>query len=365
MGAICPVGAHSYFPSSSPLRTTLRGRTSLSAGGLRLPRSWSCRSSPTQLAVHDDLDSLLAVLPEDLRQDVVDASKRSSLVEIILDLGRLPEARYVGENGGEALRRSEVTEKELEYVLHAVGGFLGDNRAGIPGRAVHGAVNMISDLLSYAKNILFVGRPGVGKTTTIREAARVLSNELFKRVVIVDTSNEIGGDGDVPHPAIGRARRLQVPNPSLQHRVMIEAVENHMPEVVIVDEISTEAEASACQSIAARGVMLIGTAHGETIESVMKNRSLSKLVGGVQAVVLGDEEARIRGCQKIVLERKTLPTFPFLIEMRERHYWILHHTEKSVDKLMLGKLPLVEVRRLDDQLKLVVERWSPYSRMDC
>ncbi|KAL6315263.1 hypothetical protein AAG906_000344 [Vitis piasezkii] len=284
--------------------------------------------------------------------------------------------------------------EELEYAQNAVGEFGGDNRAGIEGtlhrisairsrngvivgltcrvgRAVSGHVDMIRDLLPFGESILFVGRPGVGKTTVMREIARVLSDELNRRVVIVDTSNEIGGDGDIPHAAIGGARRMQVPEPSMQHRIMIEAVENHMPEVIIVDEIGTEAEALACRSIAERGIMLIGTAHGERLENIIKNPTLSDLVGGIETVTLGDAEARARRCQKSILERKALPTFPFLIEMRERHYWVTHWTQRSVDMLLHGKRPLVEVRRRNDQFEVVIERagmiewFSPLRRTKC
>ncbi|XP_039170826.1 uncharacterized protein ycf45 isoform X2 [Eucalyptus grandis] len=327
-------------------------------------RSASGAGSP-HFTGEDNLDALLQVLPSDLHDDLMGEPGRSQLVEVILDLGRLPEARYQGEIGGKYLRPTEVTMKDLEHALDAVGEFI-DNRAGMAGtlhrisaiknregavvgltcrvgRAVIGHGDMVYDLLRYGKSILFVGRPGVGKTTAMRDIARVLSDELCKRVVIVDTSNEIGGYGDVPHAAIGRARRLQVPEPSLQHKVMIEAVENHMPEVIIVDEISTRAEAFACQSIAERGVMLIGTAHGETLKNMLKNPNLSDLVGGVRAVTLGDDEARLRRSRKIVLERKAPPTFPFVVEMRNRCYWVMHRTEKSVDMLLNGKLPLVEL----------------------
>ncbi|CAI7842237.1 unnamed protein product, partial [Closterium sp. NIES-54] len=198
--------------------------------------------------------------------------------------------------------------------------------------------------------------PGVGKTTVIREIARVLADEMQKRVVIVDTSNEIGGDGDVPHPAIGGARRMQVPDPALQHRVMVEAVENHMPQVVIVDEIGTEAEALACRTIAERGVMLVGTAHGQLLENLIKNPTLCDLVGGVQTVTLGDEEARSRGTQKSVLERTAPPTFPVLIEMRERHFWVAHQTDRSVDALLHGKRPQVEVRTRDESFHVTIDR---------
>ncbi|KAJ7975560.1 P-loop containing nucleoside triphosphate hydrolases superfamily protein [Quillaja saponaria] len=222
---------------------------------------------------------------------------------------------------------------------------------------------MVYDLLQYGKSILFVGRPGVGKTTVMREIARVLSDEFHKRVVIVDTSNEIGGDGNIPHSAIGDARRMQVPEPSMQHRVMIEAVENHMPEVIIVDEIGTDAEARACRSIAERGIMLIGTAHGQRLENIMKNPTLCDLIGGIEPVTLGDAEARARNCQKSILERKAPPTFDFLIEMRERHYWVTHQIDKSVDILLRGRNPLVEVRKRNQKLKVVIEKSKTYDKL--
>ncbi|KAM0870229.1 hypothetical protein ACQ4PT_040149 [Festuca glaucescens] len=317
------------------------------------------------VVIEDDLSELLQILPRDLRDNLQNEPRRDQLLEVILDLGRRPEARFLGNSGGQYLRDSEISQLELEEAQRAVGKFGGDNRAGIEGtlhrisairsrkglvvgltcrvgRAVNGHVDRVRDLLNYKESILFLGRPGVGKTTVMREIARVLADEFQKRVVIVDTSNEIGGDGDIPHAAIGGARRMQVPEPSMQHRVMIEAVENHMPEVVIVDEIGTEAEAQACRSIAERGVMLIGTAHGERLANIIKNPVLSDLIGGVETVTLGDEEARARRTQKSILERKAPPTFPFLIEMRERHYWVTHRTERSVDMLLHGKKPLVE-----------------------
>lgn len=329
--------------------------------------------------VRDDLDALLQALPEDIRDPLASHPRRAELLEVVLDLGRRPEARFLGSCGGEYLREAPITKEDLLHAERALGDFGGDNRAGVEGtlhrisairnrrgavvgltcrvgRAVTGHIDMIRDILTIPNSILFLGRPGVGKTTVIREMARVLSDELHKRVVIVDTSNEIGGDGDVPHPAIGGARRMQVPDPSQQHRVMIEAVENHMPEIVIVDEIGTEAEALACRTIAERGVQLIGTAHGQLLENLMKNPTLSDLVGGICSVTLGDEEARSRGTQKSVLERKAPPTFPLVIEMRDRAMWVAHWVEDSVDCLLSGKIPIVQIRRRDlDSKKVIVE----------
>ena len=324
-----------------------------------------------QVTVRDDLTRLYGVLPADVRDAVKNHPERKHLLEVVLDLGRAPEARFLGEIGSMFLREAPVVEAELVAAAKAVGEFGGDNRAGIEGtlhriscirnrrghivgmtcrvgRAVTGHIDMIRDILPSGESVLFLGRPGVGKTTVIREMARVLSDELKKRVVIIDTSNEIGGDGDVPHPAIGGARRMQVPDPSQQHRVMIEAVENHTPEIIIVDEIGTVEEAAACRTIAERGVTLIGTAHGQLLENLIKNPTLSDLVGGVQSVTLGDDEARARGCQKTIMERQAPPTFPILIEMHERDFWVAHNVEESVDEVLAGGRPVVQMRRRDE-----------------
>ncbi|KAK9835856.1 hypothetical protein WJX74_009516 [Apatococcus lobatus] len=337
--------------------------------------------------VRDDLDALLQVLPLDIRQPLTNHPDRPSLLEVILDLGRRPEARFLGKVGGQYLRENEITWEDLAAAEAAVGEFGGDNRAGVQGtlhrisairnrkdaiigltcrvgRAVTGHLDMMRDLMPVASSILFLGRPGVGKTTVIREMARTLADELHKRVVIVDTSNEIGGDGDVPHPAIGSARRMPVPDPSLQHRVMIEAVENHMPEVVIVDEVGTEAEALACRSIAERGVQLVATAHGRILENIIKNPTLCDLVGGIQSVTLGDDEARQRGTQKSILERRAPPTFPVLIEMRERTDWVTHWTQDSVDCLLQHRMPVVQVRRRDAQQRRVIVAEAKYDPSD-
>lgn len=346
--------------------------TSVRGGALRRPRA-------TIGEARDDLPSLIEVLPEDVRDIVRDHVERDNLLEIVLDLGRAPEARFLGDVGSQRLREAPVREEELVAAAEAVGDFGGDNRAGIEGtlhriscirnrrgrivgmtcrvgRAVTGHIDMVKDILPSGESVLFLGRPGVGKTTVIREMARVLSDELQKRVVIIDTSNEIGGDGDVAHPAIGGARRMQVADPSMQHRVMIEAVENHMPEVIIVDEIGTEAEALACRTIAERGVQLIGTAHGQLLENLIKNPTLTDLVGGVQTVTLGDDEARARGCQKSILERQGPPTFPILIEMHERNMWVAHNVAESVDEVLTGARPVVQLRTRDENNQVQIQR---------
>ncbi|KAJ9533750.1 hypothetical protein QJQ45_026792 [Haematococcus lacustris] len=337
--------------------------------------------------VRDDLDALLKVqaspytsyvrigvpetaLPEDIRGPLSQHPNRAELLEVVMDLGRRPEARFQGVPGGEYLRDAEVTAEDLAAAAAAVGEFGNDNRAGITstlhriscirnrqngivgltcrvGRAVTGHTDMIKDLVESGHSMLLLGRPGVGKTTVVRELARVLADQANKRVVIVDTSNEIGGDGDVPHPAIGNARRMQVPDTNKQHLVMIEAVENHMPQVVIVDEIGTEDEALACRTIAERGVVLIGTAHGRLLENLIKNPTLSDLVGGIQSVTLGDEEAQKRGTQKVIMERKAPPTFPIVVEIRERGLYVAHWVQDSVDAMLAGQEVRVQVRERD------------------
>ena len=287
----------------------------------------------------DGLDKLIAVIPTAIRKELERLPNHDQLVEIVLDLGRRPEARYTDRYV--YLGDMDVTSEDLDYVLKRIGSFGPDNRAGIErtlhriscirnrqkkivgltcrvGRAVYGTIDIIRDVIESGKSTLLLGRPGVGKTTMLREVARVLADEFDKRVVIVDTSNEIAGDGDVPHPAIGRARRMQVPYGQDQADVMIEAVENHMPEVIVIDEIGTEAEAQAARTIAERGVQLIGTAHGNTLSNLVMNPTLSDLVGGIQVVTLSDEEARKRGTQKTVLERKAPPTFSIVIEILDK-----------------------------------------------
>jgi stage III sporulation protein SpoIIIAA len=319
-----------------------------------------------------ELDLLFGALPPPIRDAARAAMDgRDELLEIVMDLGRQPEARFAD---SEVILGAEiVATPDLEYVAQRVGSFGDDNRAGIArtlhrisairnrqgdivgltcrvGRAVTGTINLIKDLVVSGRSILLLGRPGVGKTTMLRECARVLADEMAKRVVIVDTSNEIGGDGDIPHPGIGRSRRMQVRTPTLQHAVMIEAVENHMPEVIVIDEIGTELEAQAARTIAERGVQLIATAHGRSLDNLLVNPTLNDLLGGIQTVTLGDDEARRRGSQKSVQERKAPPTFDVLVEIQERQQLVVHTPlDEVVDLALRGqfKPPQLRIRRPD------------------
>jgi stage III sporulation protein SpoIIIAA len=327
--------------------------------------------SPEPREMTDDLHALLAALPPEIVAVLEALPPERDLIEVVMDLGRRPEARFGG--GGEAvLLEREIVEADLQYVVDHIGTFGDDNRAGIErtlhrisairnrsgkvvgltcriGRAVFGTIEIIDDFVETGKSILIMGRPGIGKTTMLREAARVLADDLDKRVVVVDTSNEIAGDGDIPHPGIGRARRMQVPTPALQHHVMIEAVENHMPEVIVIDEIGTELEAAAARTIAERGVQLIGTAHGNNLDNLMLNPTLSDLIGGIQSVTLGDEEARRRRTQKSVLERKAPPTFDVIIEIQDRDRVTVHaDVAETIDALLRGDAVAPELRWRDE-----------------
>jgi len=322
-----------------------------------------------QKVIADDLDALLDVLPPHIREALVKQPDNDELLEVILDLGRPPEARYPQKEL--VLNHGEVADSDIEHVVSRIGSFSGDNRAGIErtlhrisailnregrivgltcrvGRAVFGTGKIIQDLVESGKSVLLLGRPGVGKTTMLREVARVLADDLKKRVIVVDTSNEIAGDGDISHPAIGHARRMQVPTPTMQHAVMIEAVENHMPEVIIIDEIGTSLEAEAARTIAERGVQLVGTAHGNSLENLMMNPTLSDLIGGIQTVTLGDEEARRRHTQKSILERKAPPTFDIVVEIQERDKVVIHpEVSEAVDAILHDKISEAEIRWLD------------------
>lgn len=339
-----------------------------------------------QHVITDDLEALLAALPPGIHDAVNRLENRGELLEIVMDLGRYAEGRFP--NGEVILSTQPVTEADLQYVVERIGEFGDDNRAGIErtlhrisalrnrkgkvvgltcriGRAVLGSIALIRDIVEQGQSILILGRPGVGKTTLLREIARVLADEANKRVVVVDTSNEIAGDGDIPHPGIGRARRMQVARTAEQHAVMIEAVENHMPQVIVIDEIGTELEAAAARTIAERGVQLVATAHGNSLGNLLVNPTLSDLVGGIQTVTLGDEEARRRHTQKSILERKAPPTFDVVVEQQSWEELIVHRdVADTVDNMLRGQPVVAEERTRDSETGRVMMRRVTTGGMD-
>jgi stage III sporulation protein AA len=335
----------------------------------------------------DDLHLLLDLMPKRLRDYLLNLSNIEQLIEIVIDLGYYPEVRF--SNTVHRLKDlGETTIEDIVGITDRTGVFNTDNRAGIErtlhrisairnrsqdiigltcriGRAVEGTVDIIQDIVESGQNCLFLGPPGIGKTTILREVARVLSTVSGKRVIVVDTSNEIAGDGDIPHPGIGFARRMQVPSPDLQHAIMIEAVENHMPEVIIVDEIGTEEETRAARTIAERGVQLVATAHGYQLDNLIKNPTLSDLIGGFQNVILGDEEAKFRGTNKSVIERKGLPTFDVVIELRAREVFAIYNPVATYVDSLLKSDPLdPELRKRQDDGNFKIEAPSEMIQSD-
>ena len=329
------------------------------------------------MTVDPDLDKLLSNLPFFIQTRLTNHIKKQNLIEIIMDLGRRPEARF--STGSEYLSQKLISWQDLDYTTKRLSKFSNENRAGIErtlhriscirnrqflingltcrvGRAVFGTISLIRDLLELEQSILILGKPGVGKTTIIREIARVVSDELEKRVIIVDTSNEIAGDSDIPHPGIGRARRMQVARTELQHQIMLEAVENHMPQVIIIDEIGTELEALAARTIAEKGVQLVGTTHGNCLQNLIKNPPLADLIGGIQYVTLSDDEAKRRGTQKSILERKAYPAFQIAIEINEQNSWTIHEDIKtSIDLLLKGNVTINQIRKYSTNEKITIK----------
>nr|YP_010283005.1 hypothetical protein MKT70_pgp030 [Nitzschia ovalis]ULD15769.1 hypothetical protein [Nitzschia ovalis] len=333
----------------------------------------------------NDLEKLIENLPFFLQEKLKKYNSRHQIIEIILDLGRRPEARFI--SGPKYLSQKIVSWQDIDYITKRISKFSSENRAGIErtlhriscirnrqflingltcriGRSIFGTVSVIRDLLESEKSILILGKPGVGKTTIIREMGRVLADEMEKRVVIIDTSNEIAGDSDIPHLGIGRARRMQVPKTELQHQVMIEAVENHMPQVIIIDEIGTELEVLAARTIAEKGVQLVGTTHGNCLENLIKNPPLCDLIGGIQYVTLSDDEAKRRGTQKSILERKAYPAFEIIIEISDTNIWIVHeNVALSTDSFLRGEKLICQTRQfsLIDRIQIKCEKFSTFS----
>ena len=334
--------------------------------------------------VNDDLEKLIENLPFFLQEQLSQHSYKDQLIEIVLDLGRRPEARFL--SGPEYLSQKIISWQDIDYTIKRISKFSNENRAGIErtlhriscirnrqflingltcrvGRAVFGTISVVRDLLESEKSILILGKPGVGKTTIIREIARVLADERQKRVIIIDTSNEIAGDSDIPHSGIGRARRMQVVKTELQHQVMIEAVENHMPQVIIVDEIGTELEVLAARTIAEKGVQLVGTIHGNCLENLIKNPTLVDLIGGIQYVTLSDDEAKRRGTQKSILERKAYPAFEIIIEINHQNLWTIHEdVQNSVDLFLRGHFGIGQIRQFyfTEKIKIQCQKVQNY-----
>ena len=334
--------------------------------------------------INDDLEKLIENLPFFLQEYLNQHDYKDQLIEIVLDLGRRPEARFI--TGPEYISQKIISWQDIDYTTKRISKFSNENRAGIErtlhriscirnrqflingltcrvGRAVFGTISVIRDLLESEKSILILGKPGVGKTTIIREIARVLADEMEKRVIIIDTSNEIAGDSDIPHSGIGRARRMQVAKTELQHQVMIEAVENHMPQVIIIDEIGTELEVLAARTIAEKGVQLIGTTHGNCLENLIKNPPLADLIGGIQYVTLSDDEAKRRGTQKSILERKAYPAFEIIIEINQQNSWTIHEDVKnSVDLFLKNNFSIGHIRQISvaEKIKIKCEKFQNY-----
>jgi stage III sporulation protein SpoIIIAA len=336
------------------------------------------------MTVNDDLERLIENLPFFLQEHLNQHNSKDQLIEIILDLGRRPEARFI--SGPEYLSQKIISWQDLDYITKRISKFSNENRAGIErtlhriscirnrqflingltcrvGRAILGTISVIRDLLESEKSILILGKPGVGKTTIIREIARILADEMEKRVIIIDTSNEIAGDSDIPHSGIGRARRMQVAKAELQHQVMIEAVENHMPQVIIIDEIGTELEVLAARTITEKGVQLVGTTHGNCLDNLIKNPPLVDLIGGIQYVTLSDDEAKRRGTRKSILERKAYPAFEIVIEINRPNFWTIHEDVKnSVDLFLRGNFTMEQIRQfsLSEKIKIKCQRSQNY-----
>ena len=336
------------------------------------------------MSINDDLEKLIENLPFFLQENINQHKYKDQLIEIVVDLGRRPEARFIV--GPEYLSQKLISWQDIDYITKRISKFSSENRAGIErtlhriscirnrqflingltcriGRAVFGTISVIRDLLESEKSILILGKPGVGKTTIIREIARVLADEMEKRVIIIDTSNEIAGDSDIPHSGIGRARRMQVAKAELQHQVMIEAVENHMPQVIVIDEIGTELEVLAARTIAEKGVQLVGTTHGNCLENLIKNPPLADLIGGIQYVTLSDDEAKRRGTQKSILERKAYPAFEIIIEINNQNSWTIHEdVQNSIDLFLRSNFIINQIRQfyLTEKIKIKCQNYQNY-----
>ena len=324
-----------------------------------------------------NLEKLIENLPLFLRNDFDQCNFKDELIEIVLDLGRRPEVRYL--NNSEYFSQKIISWQDIDYITKRLTKFTDENRAGLEhtlhriscirnrqflingltcriGRYSKSIIFVSQDILELKKSILILGKPGVGKTTIIREIAKTLANEMERRVIVVDTSNEIAGDSDIPHRGIGRARRMQVPKTEFQHKIMLEAVENHMPQVIIIDEISTELEVLAVRTIVEKGVQLIGTTHGDCLESLIRNPTLNDLIGGIHYVTLSDDEAKRRGTQKTILERKAYPSFKIIIEINSLNHWTIYENViNSVDLFLNNNFKVYQTRLFSLSKKIQIK----------
>lgn len=326
-----------------------------------------------------EAENLLALLPPEFQLD--NHVNRADLMEVVLDIGRRPFAWVNGErhflgthNDGLVVSRQHLDD--IVRPLH----FGADNRAGINGslhrisavrnrdddivgltlrvgRYIAGNSIMIADILAGMPHasILICGEPGSGKTSIIRDAARFLAER--NSLLIIDTSCEIGGSGDVPHHCIGLSRRMQVKSVKDQAQVMVECVQNHTPAVMVIDEIGRKAEVQAALTCKERGVRIIASAHGN-MPGLVRNQALCDLVGGIEAVTVGDTTARQEAkrrrkkmASKIQAQRRGPPIFDVIIEVKRGvlHEWhIVSKSADAVDSILRDGTYNAQVRTRQD-----------------
>ncbi|EPY22109.1 R3H domain-containing protein [Strigomonas culicis] len=313
-----------------------------------------------QCTAHVETQHLLSLLPAALREALVQHPDfaLSTVEEFFVHVGQDVEVR--GDDW--VVRLPPPSLDDLHQLLARVGRFGADGRGCVPGTAHRVSVwrgrrgeslgvtlrvgryvpNAAKALLPLALqgSVLILSKAGKGKTTLLRDLSSSLAHEAsMPRVTVVDTSNEIGGDGPLPMAFLGRCRRLQVARREDQGRSMIEVIQNHSPEFLVVDELANAEEADAAWSIAQRGVNLVGTCHGERLADLLQNRALNLLVGGAAHAFLSNEERRLRNkTKKTILERPHVSPFDFVVELHTRSKGHLYHdVNRAVDLLLDGQ----------------------------